>query len=107
MPASWGPVRKGTIEHAKAPGRFHVAAFNTSTTSQVLSAEQTVSKSWVVIEAGNAFGTLSISNRAARFAYRRLDDRGRHRRRSAAALGLEEREGQSRHVERLGGLVRS
>src|SRR5260370_808164 len=34
-------------------------------------------------------------------------DRGRHRRRAAAAFGLEEREGQSRHVERLGGLVGS
>ncbi len=39
--------------------------------------------------------------------HQRLDDRGRHRRRPAAAFGLEEREGQSRHAERLGGLVGS
>src|SRR3979490_321083 len=39
--------------------------------------------------------------------HRCLDDRGRHRRRPAAALGLEERESESRHAERLGGVVGS
>jgi integrase len=39
--------------------------------------------------------------------HQRLDDRGRHRRWPAAAFGLEEREDQPRHVERLGGLVGS
>jgi hypothetical protein len=36
-----------------------------------------------------------------------LDDCGRHRRRPAAALGFQKQEGESRHVERLGGLVGS
>jgi integrase len=39
--------------------------------------------------------------------HQRLEDRGRDRQRPAAALGLEEREGQSRHAERLGRLVGS
>ena len=39
--------------------------------------------------------------------HQRLDDCGRHRRWAAAALGLEEWQDQSRHVERLGGLVGS
>jgi hypothetical protein len=37
--------------------------------------------------------------------HQRLDDRGRHRRRPAVAVGLKEREDQPRHPERLGGLV--
>jgi integrase len=39
--------------------------------------------------------------------HQRLDDCGWDRRRPAAALGLEVREDQSRHLERLGGLVGS
>jgi integrase len=34
-----------------------------------------------------------------------MDDRGRHRRWPAAAFGFQKREDQSRHPERLGGLV--